>query len=188
MNKFWRNHKSCILAIIFAIVILLVVSWIEIPVRADNDMYSLCWNNCTDEQRYYLPAEFKAAACGMTTEEFIFLAQCVEAESDRNWFEEGTTTDSRIYVAVVMLDRLYSSAWPNTINGVLTQSGQFLVVSNGRCYISSTLASEWAIVEAQRLIHLEEVPANLYYFNCVGYNRSSNEQYGYIGGNYFMLG
>lgn len=188
MINFWRNHKSCILAIIFAIIILLVVSWIEIPVRADGDMYSLCWNNCTDEQRYYLPTEFKAAACGMNVDEFIFMARCVEAESDRCWFAEGTTTDSRIYVAVVMLDRLYSTKWPNTVNGVLTQSGQFSVVSNGQCYISSTLASEWAIVEAQRLIHSEEVPANLYYFNCIGYNRRTDEEYGCVGGNYFMLG
>lgn len=137
------------------------------------------WNNATDEQRMEMPAEYKARACGMTLEEFCFMARVVEAESDRSDNIEG-----KIAVAVVILNRVDCDSFPDTIEGVLRQSGQFEVVVNGSCSISSTDLSEWAIVEAIRGLDAGLYPRDLVYFNCISFS-SWNYDYALIGGNYF---
>jgi spore germination cell wall hydrolase CwlJ-like protein len=55
---------------------------------------------------------------GMTEEEFIFISSVVEAESDRSESLEG-----RILIAETILNRVNSDLFPDTISGVLTQSG-----------------------------------------------------------------
>lgn len=140
------------------------------------------WNNATDEQRFNMSCEYKARACGLTEEEFIFFARVVEAESDRS-----RSMDGKIHIAAVILNRVRSDSFPDTVTGVLTQSGQFEVVSNGWCSISNTPESEWAIIEAYRALDAGEIPSNLLYFNCIGFS-SWNYDYAYIDGNYFSCG
>lgn len=151
----------------------------------DAQRYMDIWLLSTPEERYILPTKYKAAAVGLSEEEFNLLARVVEAESDRSWCEDGTTY-GRTLIASVIFNRVNSDAWPNTVTGVLTQSGQFSTVSNGWCSISSTKASEWAIVEAYYGLLDDYIPSDLIYFNCIGYN--NGRPYDYVGGNYFMYG
>lgn len=137
------------------------------------------WNNLTDEERFNSPVELKAAMCGISVEEYIFLARVIEAESDRS-----SSMDGRIMIAATILNRVNDDRFPDTITGVLTQSGQFTTVSGGYCSTSSTLYSEWAIVEALDGLNSGEIPDNVLYFNCIGYNCGT--PYGLIDGNYFM--
>ena len=151
----------------------------DTPVNTDTDYMLQAWASCSDEIRYDLPLEYQAAACGMTATEFEYLARVVEAESDRTNSLEG-----KIHIAAVILNRVNNRAFPNNIQGVLDEPGQFSTTSGGWCSTSYTATSRWAIVEAQRRLALGEIPDNLLYFNCIGYNYGY--AYGYIDGNYFM--
>ena len=141
------------------------------------------WNNADDDIRKTFPAEVQAYACGMSTEEFCYMARVIQAESNgsRDWSD----LEDKILIAAVILDRVNSSSFPNTIQGVLDQSGQFSTTSGGTCSTSYTDSSRWAIVEAERRMAEGEIPENLLYFNCIGY---CHTPYCELGGNYFSLG
>lgn len=143
------------------------------------------WGSMTYEQQYNAEIKYKANAVRLSVEDFELFARCVEAESNRSNFNPNETTDSRLYCAICIWDRVYSDEFSNTVRAVLTEPRQFTTVSSsGICRINSTLASEWAIIKARELIVNGEVPNNLLYFNCIGYNGFT--PYGYIGDNYFM--
>lgn len=144
----------------------------------ENDIY-FKWLMSTEEERYNFTVEEKAEFVNMSVDEFIFLARVIEAESDRS-----SSMDGRILIAATILNRVNSSRFPNTISGVLTQSGQFTTVSGGYCSTSSTLYSEWAIIEAVIGLRSGNIPDNILYFNCIGYNCGT--PYGLVDGNYFM--
>lgn len=144
-----------------------------------SDYMGIVWSNATDETRRELPLEFQAYACGMTASEFEYMARTIEAESDRTNSMEG-----KIHIAAVILNRVNGGSFPDSIQGVLDQSGQFTTTSNGWCSTPYTETSRWAIVEAQRRLAEGTIPENLLYFNAIGYNYGT--PYGYIDGNYFM--
>ena len=133
-----------------------------------------------EEQRIAIPTNQMAYMVGLSEDEFNYFAQVVEAESDRS---EGCT-NGKIYVAACIWDRLNGSPWPDTLRGVLDQSGQFSTTSGGSCWCKKTPGSELAIVEAYISLQNGDIPTNLYYFNCIGYNYGT--PYGKIGDNYFM--
>lgn len=147
---------------------------------APAEQAEMMWINSTDAERIEMPAEVQAYACGIATEEFIYLAQVIEAESDRN----PEHMEGKIHIAAVILNRVNSPSWPDSIRGVLDQADQFATTSGGTCSMADTQSSRWAIIEAQRRLATGDIPENLIYFNCVGYNNGS--AYGYIDGNYFM--
>lgn len=141
------------------------------------------WNSMTEEQRYEASIELKARAVGLTEEEFIFFSSVVEAESDRNYDEESML--NRTLIALTIYNRCESSSFPDSISGVLNQSGQFSVVSSGRCWdVGRTDRSDWAIIEAHRWLAEGDAP-HVIYFNCIGYN-GGGTPYAYVGDNYFM--
>lgn len=128
-----------------------------------------------------LPIESKAEALNMTADEYDLLTRVIEAESDRN-----TTGDitGRMMIAVTILNRVKDSRFPDTVYGVLTQSGQFTTVQSGRCNVNSTPFAELAILRAIYELSAGNVPNNVLFFNCIGYNNGT--PYGCYGGNYFM--
>lgn len=150
---------------------------------SQTDIYEIIWNNADDEIRQTLPIGIQAHACGIDATEFEFMARVIEMESDRT-----DSLDGKILIAAVILNRANpdNSEFPDTITGVLTQSGQFTTVSGGWCTQNYTTTSRWAIVEAERALAANEIPTDLLYFNCVGYNYGT--PYGYVDGNYFMCG
>ena len=147
------------------------------------DLYEIMWSNASDDVRQTFPIAIQAHACGIDETEYEFMARVIEMESDRS-----DSLDGKILIAAVILNRANpeNGEFPDTITGVLTQSGQFTTVSGGWCSHQYTTTSKWAIVEAQRQIATGDIPTDLLYFNCIGYNYGT--PYGYVDGNYFMEG
>lgn len=130
-----------------------------------------------------MSVEQRAEEAGMTADDFIFLSSVVEAESNRRSDEEAML--GRVYICLVILNRVNDERFPNTISDVLNQSGQFSTVRNGHSVTNRTDLSDEAVIEAVRIIEAGEAPAILW-FNCIGYN-SWGTPYAYVGGNYFSL-
>jgi len=152
-----------------------VIAVMIIPFILINQML---WRNMTEEQQNALPVEAKAFFAGMTVEEFELISAVVEAESDRSDEVEGKTL-----IALTILNRVESSLFPDTIYGVISQSGQFTVYYNGTYKsVGRTDSSDRAVIEASFWM-LEEHP-NVIYFNCIGFNYLGTP-YEYVGGNYF---
>lgn len=124
--------------------------------------------------------EYYADQCNMTTEEFVLLSSCVEAESNRS--TDGDLS-GRIMIAETILNRVNDDRFPNTITGVLTQSGQFSTIRNGQSVTNRTTFSDQAVVLAYNEIVSGNAP-NVMFFNCIGYN-GLGEPYDCVGGNYF---
>ena len=125
------------------------------------------------------------AEIDLTEDEVEFIAAVVEAESDRSEPNENElTTDGRVYIAAVIINRVNSEYFPGSVNAVLTQRGQFSTVRNGHSIVEATDYSREAVYEAIELLEAGEIPSNLLFFNCIGYNYGT--AYDYIGGNYFM--
>lgn len=129
-----------------------------------------------------LPSEYIAYNCGMEPWEYDYISSVIQAES--NGSRDYSDFEDKVLIAAVILNRVRSGQFPNSISGVLDQSGQFTTTSNGYCSTSSSESSRWAVVIAQRRLLAGEIPSNLLYFNCVGYNYGT--PYGCYGGNYFM--
>lgn len=132
----------------------------------------LTFENMTLEQR--------AEAVGLSVEEFELFSGVVEAESNRC----QDNTEGRRYIALCILCRVMDTRFPDTITGVLTQSGQFSTVRNGHSVTNRTDLSDRAVIEAVQWIHSGEEYPWVLYFNCRGYNGGT--PYAQIGGNYFM--
>lgn len=127
-----------------------------------------------------------ADRCGMTERDFILASSITEAESNRS--QDPEDLDGRILIAVTILNRVNdtSGAFPNTVEDVLNQPGQFATMRNGEPICRNTELSDQAVVQAVELIEAGEAPA-VFFFNCIGFN-SLGEPYGDgpVGGNYFM--
>lgn len=148
-----------------------------------EEIAQIVWASCrSDEIRMTLPSEYIAYNCGMEPWEFDYMARVVQAESNgtRDWSD----FEDKVLIAAVIFNRKADSRFYNSISGVLDEPGQFSTTSGGWCSTSSSESSRWAVVEAQRRLLAGEIPSNLLYFNCVGYNCGT--AYGCYGGNYFM--
>lgn len=130
--------------------------------------------------------ERRAVTACMSVEDFIFISSVVEAESNRC----TDSTEGRQYIALVILNRVNDERFPDTISGVLNQSGQFSTVRNGQSVTGRTDLSDLAVIEAVEWLETGEAPTDLLFFNCRGYNYGTpypNPNGGdTIGGNYFM--
>ena len=136
------------------------------------------WNSIPDEFRMELP-EYQAYEVGLSYDDYIYMAQVVEAESDRT-----DSLDGKILIAAVIFNRVTNPNFASSVRSVLDEPGQFSTTSNGSCYISSTKTSRWAIYLAYNQLEGGDIPDNLLFFNSIGYNNGS--AYGYVDGNYFM--
>lgn len=143
----------------------------------------IVWESCrSDDIRKTLPSEYIAYACGMEPWEFDYMARVIQAESNGTY--DWSDFEDKVLIAAVIFNRKADSRFYNSISGVLDEPGQFTTTSGGWCSTSSSESSRWAIVEAERRLLAGEIPSNLLYFNCVGYNYGT--PYGCYGGNYFM--
>ena len=146
------------------------------------DFVGAMWDSTPDEIKQTWDPEYLAWGCGMSTEEFEYMARVVQAES--NGTRDYSDFEDKTLIAAVIFNRVYDSRFANSITGVLNEPGQFTTTSGGYCSTSSSESSRWAIVIAQRRLYEGSIPTNLLYFNCVGYNYGT--AYGCYGGNYFM--
>lgn len=148
---------------------------------AQNDARMRAWLSMTEQQRFEAPIEYKAAACGYTISEFDLLSRTIEAESDRTNNFEG-----RVLICLVILNRVNdnSGRFPNDIENVINQPGQFSVVASGAIWsVGRTNLSDAAIFEARRRITAGTAPNVLFFNNsCFQYG----DAYCVEGGNYFV--
>ena len=130
--------------------------------------------------------EQRAEYAGMTVDDFTFISSVVEAESNRRSDEEAML--GRVYISLVILNRVYDDRFPNTISGVLTQSGQFSTVRNGHSVTNRTDLSDQAVIEAVQWMNSGEDYPWLLFFNCRGYATGSYYTgYACVAGNYFSI-
>lgn len=115
----------------------------------------------------------------LSEDEFIFLSSVVEAESDRS-----DSLDGRILIAATIINRVNSDYFPDSIEDVLMQRGQFSTVRNGHSVTQHTEYSDQAVLLAYEQLEAGDIPTNILFFNCIGYNYG--EPYGLVDGNYFM--
>ena len=151
--------------------------------------YDLMWQYSTDEQRYYFSSEVKARACGMKVEEYKLFARVIEGEGA---FCKDDITDKTM-IACVVLNRMNCKRWPTkTVTATVLRKNQFMAVNQKRrqCYRARSLDSEWAIVEAVRLVSSKQIDCHMVYFNSIGFTGYSRYfinyvDCGYCKGNYF---
>ena len=139
--------------------------------------------------------EERAAAVGLSVEEFTLFSGVVEAESNR----DPDNIEGRIYIALTIWNRASEDhpEFGNTVTAVLTQPGQFSTVRNGHSVTSRTDLSDRAVITAYQWIHSGKEYPEVLYFNCRNffswredYNPDRNGDGipdGAIGGNYFSL-
>lgn len=143
----------------------------------------LTFFSMTPSQREEVTDWEKAYMVNMTVEEFDLISRTVEAESDRGSSEDSY--EGRVLIALTILNRCYSEEFPNTITGVISQSGQFAVYGSGAVWnVNRTIYSDEAVLEAFLRLYRGTAP-NVMYFNNSNY--SYGTPYGYAGGNYFTV-
>lgn len=149
------------------------------------------WNSVSDEERYYFDINVKAAAVGLTPEDYLFFSRVVECES-----AGGDNFEDRVLVACTIINRVNDGRFGKSLFEILTRPGQFLCVTKEEpeegedegevkyTVGAATLESDWAIIEAYRRIANGDEPTDMLYFNSVGFDRHKYD-YVYTGGNYF---
>lgn len=91
-------------------------------------------------------------------EDFTMLAKCVEAEAG------SQDLMGKRLVADVILNRVESSAWPNTIEGVITQDRQFMVYPSCMGKAPSEETIEACLMELEH-----RTDTQIMYFAASGY-------------------
>ncbi|MBR3533843.1 MAG: hypothetical protein IKN80_08195 [Clostridiales bacterium] len=160
------------------------------PVSANVrfERFEMMWNDATDAERYYMPTEVKAYACGLSTADFIFFARVVEGEGKDN---DDNITD-KVFVAASVLNRTNCSRWPTrTVISTCQRPGQYEVVDREthEIHCGRSLDSEWAVVIAYRMVENNEIDCHMVYYNAYGFTGYSRAftNYAYFGGNYFSV-
>ena len=125
-----------------------------------------------------------AEEVNLSEDEFIFLSSVVEAESDRSTATTPEALEGRIMIAATIINRINSSYFPDSVEAVLEQSGQFSTVRNGHSITDRSEYSDQAVILAFQYLEEGRIPTNVLFFNCLGYNYGT--PYGNYGGNYFM--
>ena len=123
----------------------------------------------------------KAAAVGLSVEDFELMAGIVESERPTgSGYYEG-----QVWVAQVIWNRVISSKWPNSVYGVITQLNpkQFSTWKGGYTTTRAPQdSSRNAVVEA---FNTAPIPRNVLFFNNNRNWDDTYEYYGEAGGNYF---
>lgn len=173
-----------IMAIMFAVTYV-ISNWVSVsmlPPPIEVPTIQQVYFTLDEDEQDSLPVESKANIAGMTVSEFTMLSAVCEAESDRKKNKESL--ENRTLIALVILNRVDSKKFPNTITKVLRQRGQFAVVSSGAYRrVGRTKLSDRAVIEATRRKNANEAP-NILYFNCIGFFRG-HKRYKKVGDNYF---
>ena len=147
-----------------------------VPVRfvAENLNATVKWNSI-----YYIVNIYKSSIqidnslidkAHYGTDEVLWLARIIEAESS------GEPMEGKIAVGNVILNRVKSPDFPNTIYGVIFDDGQFTPVQNGTI---NNNPSDDSIIAAKKALNGENYAGNSMFFlnpviaqsNWIGNNR-----------------
>lgn len=98
-----------------------------------------------------------SGATGYSSADEYLLARCVYAEA------RGEPYTGQVAVAAVVLNRVRSSSFPNTISGVIYQSGAFTCVSDGQINLTPNDTAIKAVRDA--MSGWDPTNGCLYYYN-----------------------
>ena len=121
------------------------------------------WERGVSEPDFSVLGEIAAAlgisldGGGMSSSDLALLARCVYAES------RGEPYTGQVAVAAVVLNRVRSSKFPNTVAGVIYQPGAFTCVSDGQINLSADSTARSAAQDA--LNGWDPTNGCLYYYN-----------------------
>lgn len=97
------------------------------------------------------------SSSGLSSSDLNLLARCVYAEA------RGEPYTGQVAIAAVVLNRVRSSKFPNTVSGVIYQSGAFTCVSDGQINYSPNSTATKAAQDA--LNGWDPTNGCLYYYN-----------------------
>jgi len=96
---------------------------------------------------------------GLSENELKIMANAVHGEA------RGEPYEGQVAVAAVILNRVKSASFPNTVNGVIFQPGAFTAVADGQIWLTPNETSKRAVIDA--LNGWDPSEGCLYYFNPV---------------------
>lgn len=96
---------------------------------------------------------------GLSDNDLKIMANAVYGEA------RGEPYEGQVAVAAVILNRLESQSFPNTINGVIFQPGAFTAVADGQIYLTPNEKAKQAVLDA--INGWDPSGGCLYYFNPV---------------------
>jgi N-acetylmuramoyl-L-alanine amidase len=98
-----------------------------------------------------------ASRLGYSNEDLQIMANAVNGEA------RGEPYEGQVAVAAVILNRVKSSSFPNTVHGVIFQPGAFTAVADGQIYLTPNESSKRAVLDA--INGIDPSGGCLYYFN-----------------------
>ena len=100
-----------------------------------------------------------AASSSTTTSDVQLIARAINGEA------RGESYEGQVAVGAVIMNRVRSSSFPNTISGVIYQQGAFTAVSDGQ--INVAIAKDSTVVKAAQdaINGWDPTGGALYYFN-----------------------
>ena len=106
-----------------------------------------------------LPKEEVQAASGGSNSDIQLLARAINGEA------RGEPYEGQVAIGAVILNRVKDSRFPNTIAGVIYQSGAFTAVSDGQ--INQAMEDEATVMKAARdaMNGWDPTDGAVYYFN-----------------------
>ena len=132
MRKFKQTVKELLIGFLLGAGIMASFLFLGLRVKAapaPNDLATISRAELDDmrnREEWVAPVTHTAEATTFSGNEIDLLAALVWAESGDQPIPEGL-----YFTCDVVLNRVSSPLWPNTITGVIYQSGQFSVVYNG---------------------------------------------------------
>lgn len=94
---------------------------------------------------------------GFSSNDIQLMANAVYGES------RGEPFTGQVAVAAVILNRINSSSFPNTVSGVIFQPGAFTAVADGQIYLTPNETAKKAVIDA--INGWDPTGEALYYFN-----------------------
>lgn len=99
-------------------------------------------------------------SCDWDTDDSYLLAKIAMAEA------EGEDTEGKAYVIMVILNRMLSDEFPDTIEDVIFQDNQFSPVSNGRFYNIEPNDDCWDALDMIQVDKWDKSQGALYFESC----------------------
>jgi spore germination cell wall hydrolase CwlJ-like protein len=142
--------------------------------KVSSDMDKLVDYFVVSEGPYYEPGVYSSNHYDYTEEELTMLAIIIQREAG------GESTDGKIAVGNVVMNRVLCGRWGSTIEKVATYPKQF-------SYSPDTVPKQSAIDAAHSVLDNEvwKVPQNAYFFKPSGGSWSPYTLWGQIGNHYF---
>lgn len=126
--------------------------------------------NMTNAELSALPLKKKAKLVHMSKKSFKEMTKVINHEA-------GPKMEDKIFVAVVIFNRVHCSQFRNSVIKVINEPGQFYDVKHTRSGSSKDKKAQLAILLAYRRIKQGKIPHDVLYFNSISYRTKNRRRY-----------